>query len=141
MKPILTIISPLLLLAALLYFWLQLAVKASGWEKLAHQYRWPAPFEGDSYPRQTVWFSFGLVLWRSLTIKANEEGLLFQPHFPYAHFATKLRIPWEDLRLGRSGELRCAGAPEVRMRISPTLHENIIRLQHDLEPPRAPDPT
>lgn len=139
MHPILAIISPLLLLMALLYFWLRLAIKASGWDELAHHYRWPGPFEGDSCPRQTLGFSYGLMVWRSITVKANEEGLLLQPLFPYAHLVAQIRIPWEDLRLGRPGELRCAVAPSVRIGIGSKLQDQIRSLQHEYEPPRSPE--
>jgi len=137
MQSVLTILSPVLLLTALAYFWVRLAVKASGWDELAHQYRWPAPFEGESCPRQTLRFSFGLFLWRSVTIKANESGLLFVPLFPYAHVAPAVRIPWKDLRLTNAGEIRCTAAPKVRLWVSPWLHKRIASYRHDLEAPDA----
>jgi hypothetical protein len=141
MNAVLAILSPVLLLTALSYFWARLAVKASGWDDLATQYRWPAPFNGASCSHQTLRFPYGLFLWRSVTVKANEEGILLEPLFPYAHVAPRVRIPWTDLRLSRTGEVRCSAAPKVRMWVNRSLQKRITSYRHEFEPPSAAEPS
>ena len=125
MTPFLAFTSPILLLTALSYFWIRLAVRASGWEDLADQYRWPAPFRGTQWSRQTIRFSFGLLIWRSIDIKANETGLLLKPLFPYAHVANPIRIPWEELKLSKNGTLRIAAYPKIKMWLAPGVVKRI----------------
>ena len=135
MSSVFIIISALLLLATLGYFWVRLAVKVSGWDDLAEQYFWPAPFKGTRWTRQTLHFSFGLLLWRSVTIKVNETGLFFEPQFPYAHVAPPIRIPWSDLKGNRSGLIQCNTLPSVRIRVTPKLLHRILECRGDYEAP------
>ena len=138
MSSALIVASALLLLATLLYFWIRLAVKASGWDALTEQYFWPVPFEGTQWTRQTIHFSFGLLLWRSVTIKLDSSGLYFEPQFPYAHIAPPIRIPWSDLTGTRQGIIRCTPLPSIRLRIAPKLLRRILECRSDYEIPTRP---
>ena len=137
MSTFLIFLSSLLLLSTLGYFWIRLAVKISGWDDLTEQYLWPAPFSGAAWHRQTLHFSFGLQLWRSVTVAVNEYGLYLEPQFPYAHVAPPVCIPWHDLTGSRKGTLRVETRPTIRIRINPALLHQIRIVQAEYQVPSS----